>query len=196
MKQRRKPLRTCIGCRKNLEQDRLVRMVLSPGGEVLIDYRHRLPGRGAYICPRRECLELAVRPGVLNRAFRRAPQRVDAAELATQLREQLRARVDHLVGMARKARQVVVGGNLVGEALARGKDLGCVFLAADISPGIRDKIVRRQGKVPLVEPEWMTKDYLGGLLGRSECSVLGVAESFAEVLLEEYNRYKNLAGDC
>ncbi|GAB4169011.1 MAG: DUF448 domain-containing protein [Geothermobacteraceae bacterium] len=196
MSQRRKPLRTCLGCRSTVEQDRLVRLALAPEGNLLVDYRHKLPGRGAYSCPDRSCLEAALKPGSLGRAFRKTPPAVEVETILAQLKQQLRARIDNLIGMARKARKVTVGGNMVAEALARGETLGCVVLARDMSAGIRDKIVRKGGKVPLFEPEWMDKEYLGGILGRAECSVLGIArDSFAEVLLEEFNRYNNLAGD-
>ncbi|RMF46829.1 MAG: DUF448 domain-containing protein [Deltaproteobacteria bacterium] len=196
MSQRRKPLRTCLGCRGTVEQDRLVRLVLAPEGNLLVDYRHKLPGRGAYSCATKSCLELALKPGALGRAFRKTPPAVDVEVVLAQLKQQLRARIDNLIGMARKARKVTVGGNMVSEALSRGEALGCVILARDISEGIRAKIVRKGKSLPLFEPEWMDKECLGRILGRAECSVLGIArDSFAEIMLEEFNRYNNLAGD-
>ncbi len=44
------PERTCIGCRGVFEKDEVVRIVAGPSGAV-IDYREKLPGRAAYVCP-------------------------------------------------------------------------------------------------------------------------------------------------
>jgi predicted RNA-binding protein YlxR (DUF448 family) len=50
-------------------QDRLLRVVAAEG-EVLPDPRRRLPGRGAYLHHRLECLALAERKRAFTRAFR------------------------------------------------------------------------------------------------------------------------------
>jgi predicted RNA-binding protein YlxR (DUF448 family) len=42
------------------------------GATVVADPAARLPGRGAYTCRTRDCLEQAARRGGFNRAFRRA----------------------------------------------------------------------------------------------------------------------------
>jgi predicted RNA-binding protein YlxR (DUF448 family) len=63
------PRRTCVGCRVREEQDRLLRVVAGTG-EVVPDPRRRLPGRGAYLHRRPECLALAERKRVFSRAFR------------------------------------------------------------------------------------------------------------------------------
>lgn len=63
------PIRTCIGCRLRDEQRNLLRLVRGDG-EIVDGTRPRLPGRGAYLHLRRECLELAIRRRALARAFR------------------------------------------------------------------------------------------------------------------------------
>ena len=63
------PMRTCVGCRARDTQDRLLRVVAGEG-EVLPDPRRRLPGRGAYLHRRLECLALAERKRAFPRAFR------------------------------------------------------------------------------------------------------------------------------
>ena len=44
------PLRQCIGCREQKPKTELIRVVRSPEGELSIDLRGRVPGRGAYLC--------------------------------------------------------------------------------------------------------------------------------------------------
>ncbi|HZG93246.1 MAG TPA: YlxR family protein [Mycobacteriales bacterium] len=67
--QRPAPVRTCAGCRKRAAKSDLLRVV-AVGGEVVIDRRGRLPGRGAHLHPTLECVELADRRRALPRALR------------------------------------------------------------------------------------------------------------------------------
>ena len=63
------PVRTCIGCRERAARSDLVRVVLD-GGLVVIDEGASLPGRGAWLHRRPECLDLAVRRKAFSRALR------------------------------------------------------------------------------------------------------------------------------
>lgn len=63
------PQRTCIGCRRPDDQDRLVRLV-RVGEEVVDGTSPRLPGRGSYLHPREDCVATAQRRNALRRAFR------------------------------------------------------------------------------------------------------------------------------
>jgi predicted RNA-binding protein YlxR (DUF448 family) len=68
--------RTCVGCRRRDVRSALLRVVAewSDTGEhvaaVVPDPRLRLPGRGAWLHPTSECLELAVRRRAFGRALR------------------------------------------------------------------------------------------------------------------------------
>ena len=44
-------------------------MVRSPEGAVSLDFRGKLPGRGAYVCPDPACLAKARKARALERAF-------------------------------------------------------------------------------------------------------------------------------
>jgi predicted RNA-binding protein YlxR (DUF448 family) len=63
-------LRTCIGCRTVRPKSELVRLVVKGDGRVAPDPSRAAPGRGAYLCPGRGCLQAAVKRGRLARAFR------------------------------------------------------------------------------------------------------------------------------
>ena len=47
----------------------MIRVVRSPEGEVSLDFKGKLPGRGAYVCPKQECLARARKSRALERAF-------------------------------------------------------------------------------------------------------------------------------
>jgi hypothetical protein len=49
-----RPLRTCIGCRRRYQQRHLVRFAVT-GVTIVVDTSQVLPGRGAYLCWRRDC---------------------------------------------------------------------------------------------------------------------------------------------
>ncbi len=47
----------------------LIRVVRSPEGTVSLDFKGKLPGRGAYVCPNPACLARARKARALERAF-------------------------------------------------------------------------------------------------------------------------------
>lgn len=63
------PLRQCLGCREMKPKRELIRVVKSPEGAVSLDFRGKLPGRGAYVCPNADCLQRARKSKALERAF-------------------------------------------------------------------------------------------------------------------------------
>lgn len=82
MKEKKIPLRMCTGCGEHKPKRELIRVVKSPEGEISLDLTGRKPGRGAYICPKTECLQKARKSRRLEHAFScRIPDEVyDAME--------------------------------------------------------------------------------------------------------------------
>ncbi|HEU65657.1 MAG TPA: YlxR family protein [Chloroflexi bacterium] len=64
------PQRTCIACRQIKDKKDLIRLVRVENGVAEIDMLERKPGRGAYLCPRKTCWELALRKNRLDYALR------------------------------------------------------------------------------------------------------------------------------
>jgi predicted RNA-binding protein YlxR (DUF448 family) len=62
--------RTCVACRQVKEKEDLIRLVSTGNGVAEIDVLGKKPGRGAYLCPRRTCWELALRKNRLDYALR------------------------------------------------------------------------------------------------------------------------------
>ena len=69
MQQRKIPMRQCLGCRTMFPKRELIRVVRSPEGELLLDFKGKAPGRGAYLCPNPECLKKARKARAIERAF-------------------------------------------------------------------------------------------------------------------------------
>lgn len=67
-KQRKIPMRMCVGCRQRFNKKELVRIVRTPEGEVVMDITGKLSGRGAYLCKDNEaCLTKAIKSKALER---------------------------------------------------------------------------------------------------------------------------------
>lgn len=68
-KTRKLPQRTCIGCREVKPKKLLIRIVRTPEMQILVDITGKVNGRGAYICPNKQCLEAAVKSKRLSRSL-------------------------------------------------------------------------------------------------------------------------------
>ena len=66
------PERTCILTRRTAPREELIRLALSPDGEVAPDVRARAPGRGAWVGVGRTELDAANSKGKLKGALQRA----------------------------------------------------------------------------------------------------------------------------
>lgn len=62
-------MRMCVGCREMKPKKELLRVVKKPDGHIQLDVTGKVSGRGAYVCPRRECLEKAIKHKQLERAL-------------------------------------------------------------------------------------------------------------------------------
>ena len=67
--QKKIPMRQCLGCREMKPKKELIRVVRSPEGAVSIDFRGKMPGRGAYVCRDAACLKKAIRSKALERSL-------------------------------------------------------------------------------------------------------------------------------
>jgi hypothetical protein len=86
------PERRCVACGRRGPQESFIRFHLAYHGgraEVVVDSPgERRTGRGAYLCPRRLCLDKALKKRAFPRAFR-ASVRVDPQELTAKVERRL-----------------------------------------------------------------------------------------------------------
>lgn len=68
-RQKHVPLRTCIACRESRPKRELIRVVRTPDGHITLDPTSKKSGRGAYVCARRSCWDIALKKGKLEREF-------------------------------------------------------------------------------------------------------------------------------
>lgn len=66
---RKVPIRKCIACSAQKPKKELIRIVRTPEMNIHVDRKGKMNGRGAYICPTRECFDLAIKKRALSRAL-------------------------------------------------------------------------------------------------------------------------------
>lgn len=69
MKNRKIPMRSCVGCQVSKNKNELIRIIKTPEGEVVVDATGKKNGRGAYICPSSGCLAKARKTKALSRSL-------------------------------------------------------------------------------------------------------------------------------
>ncbi len=80
-RQKHVPQRTCIACREVRPKRELIRVVRTPDGHVQLDPTSKKSGRGAYVCARRSCWDIALKKGKLEREFETTLSAEDRAAL-------------------------------------------------------------------------------------------------------------------
>ena len=66
------PMRQCTGCREMKNKKEMIRVIKTPEGTFMLDATGKKNGRGAYVCPSEECLQLARKNKGLERSFKQA----------------------------------------------------------------------------------------------------------------------------
>lgn len=69
MAEKKIPMRKCLGCNEMKPKKELIRAVKSPEGEISLDLTGKKSGRGAYICPQRDCFDKARKAKRFERAL-------------------------------------------------------------------------------------------------------------------------------
>jgi len=69
LKQKKLPLRMCLGCQEMKPKKELLRIVRDKEGSICVDFTGKKAGRGAYICRSAECFERARKGKRFEKAF-------------------------------------------------------------------------------------------------------------------------------
>lgn len=66
------PMRKCVGCGEMKSKKEMIRVLKNSEEEFVLDATGKQNGRGAYICPSKECFAKAVKSKGLERSFKHA----------------------------------------------------------------------------------------------------------------------------
>ena len=127
------PERKCILSGEHDERDNLVRLALSPEGDVLPDVRAKAPGRGAWIGVDRGTLEAARAKGKLRGALARAFKGAALSipdDLGERIEAALRQAALDRLGLEARSGTLLTGSERIENAARRG-DVHLLLHAAD-----------------------------------------------------------------
>jgi len=183
------PQRTCVACRTQDERAELLRLVLDPDGNVAVDLRARLPGRGAWVHARAECLaHVEHEPKVLGRALRAEVQAID---LAGTVRSLLRAALLDGLSLAAAGGALVGGADQLEAALREGRVLELV-VASDAAERTVRHLRDAAPNVPSTVVDGLSRDALGARIGRGSLAAVGVVDApAARQLLRTLRRFRD-----
>lgn len=69
LKQKKVPMRMCLGCQEMKPKKELIRVVKNKENEISVDFTGKKAGRGAYICKNIECFRKAKKAKRFEKAF-------------------------------------------------------------------------------------------------------------------------------
>jgi len=118
------PERTCVLTRRKGTKEELIRLALSPEGEVAPDVRARAPGRGAWIGVARAEVDAANAKGKLKAALQRAFKTNDVhvpTKLGERIEHALRKAALDRLGMEARSGNLINGADKVETASRAGK---------------------------------------------------------------------------
>ncbi len=127
------PVRKCILSGERDVRPHLVRLALSPDGQILPDVRAKAPGRGAWIGVTRVELEAAIKKGKLKgalaRAFKTGEFTIDP-ELPAKIEAALERNALDRLGLESRSGTVLIGSDRIEQNARQGK-LKALYHASD-----------------------------------------------------------------
>ena len=141
MKKKKEVLRACMGCGERKPKQELIRIVRTPDGNFVIDETGKTPGRGAYLCKNKACLEKAKKTRKVERSF----VQMFPPETYKEMEDALTRKAGKLEAGFARAKDAIQGGYAA-----------CILLTADLSEKSRKEVLYFAEKqhVPVVQTNW------------------------------------------
>ena len=88
---KKKPQRSCVTCRTVRDKSDLLRVVMTPEGDVVYDPTGKLAGRGAYLCRNEECITQELKKAArLSKGLKKPLTEEEIRALAKSLMESIK----------------------------------------------------------------------------------------------------------
>jgi hypothetical protein len=168
----------------------VVRIVAGPLG-IAIDYREKLPGRAAYVCPTLECIKKALSRENLSRSLHSKVRTPEPEEFIQQLAALITEKIRSLIVMSAKAGKLAAGYSAVHDAVEKGR-VSMLLYAVDLSQGTKEKVATPEAS----SIRWttlFTREELGAMLNRDLVGVIGIEDKgLSNAVWKEAERLKGL----
>lgn len=182
------PERRCILTGDRAPKAGLVRLALSPDGEVAPDVRAKAPGRGAWIGVDRANLVIAMAKGKLKGGLARAHKNgaiAIPADLADRVEKALEMATLNRLGLEARAGELLTGSDRIEESARRGQ-LALLLHASDAAEDGKRKLAQAwrvgreaegSGLAGINLP--VDRERLSAALGRENTVHIGISSSAA-----------------
>jgi len=168
----------------------VVRIVGGPPG-IAIDYREKLPGRAAYVCPTKECVTKALGKENLSRALHCKVRPPEPEAFIDQLAGLITEKIKSLIVMSAKAGKLAAGYSAVHDAVEKGR-VSMLLYAIDLSEGTKGKVASPSAATVRCTTLF-TREELGAMLNRELVGVIGIEDTgLSNALWKEAERLKVL----
>ncbi|WP_336987119.1 DUF448 domain-containing protein [Altererythrobacter aquiaggeris] len=198
------PERRCVLAGETAPRDGLVRLAISPDGDVLPDIHARAPGRGAWVGVTRAELETAIAKGQLRgalaRAFKGAKLEIPA-DLPQMIEDALLRSFTDRIGLAMRSGHLLVGSDRIAQA-ARSGQVAWLAHAADAKRDGASKLdqawrvgLEEEGSGKRGQRLPLDRAALSVALGRDNVVHLAIADAAAaQRVLDPLQRLQHFTG--
>lgn len=166
----KKPQRSCIACRQKFDSHQLLRFVLDPMGQLWVDIFRKAPGRGANLCFKQKCVQLAIKKKAFSHAFKQNVLHPSIEDLYIQIVQAIDRKIFDQIALAGRKRTVISGLNLLESLAPKLKLLICT---TDCALSSKEQIKK---KINCEMVEFSDSQTLGHLLGKDKRVILGFEE--------------------
>ena len=200
--------RRCVLTGQTGERDALLRLAVSPDGDVLPDAMAKAPGRGAWIGVSRDVLAAAIADGSLRRALARAFKSGALSipdDLPARMESALRRALTERLGLELRSGRLILGSDRIANEARMGK-VAALYHASDARPDGSAKLdqawrvgLDQEGTGIVGETLPLDRTALSVALGRDNVVHLALADraSARRVLvpLQRLQTFLNAGGD-
>ncbi len=180
--------RQCVICRKHSDKKDLFRMALNAKGRPVIDLDYTIQSRGVYLCPDATCLTKARKQNAIGRSLDVQVPNEIYLRLAKIISRTDAETPGKLLGLAIRARNVVVGSTAVELGLKRGKvRLVLIDISAAEATILRTEMICQAARRSMIQ--WPVRNGLAEMAGKVNCRVIGITDNaFAHALIKQLSK--------
>jgi uncharacterized protein len=183
-----KTMRTCLVTRQTLSKDQMIRFVISPFGALVFDFQKKLPGKGYWITPKRDLIEIAIKKNIFSKLSK---QKVEIdSNFIVLLQDKLRQRCLSYFHLLKKASLIVCGLEKVKQKIQ--KDKWGTLIIANNSPKSDFHKIPNNDRLTIYE--FFTGEELGKIFDRE--FIVYIAVGYGPLCDKFSHELKSYQGIC
>lgn len=169
-------MRKCVGCRRSFPKTQLIRVVKKSNGQLAVDLKQAMDGRGAYVCRSVSCVSKAQSRNLLAQAFHLNPKPDIYLALAESVHDSGSHDISRLLGFAVRARKAILGHMAVSQSIKQGQL--CLVIVDGDHPGETQKQIEALAQRSHTDLLWYhhTSKSFDRVVGKANCRCAGITD--------------------